>query len=102
MWETLRKNMRRYSYPGRYSSITMARDSKFLCCFVRMRQQAVQGHTPRFLVKKQLANGFCATVCDDVCMLHASLKHGYHARPLCVPPQTHLLLTPQRRQLGFI
>lgn len=40
----------------------------------------------------------CAAVCDDVCMLHASLKRGYHAMPLCVLSQTHLLLMPQRKE----
>lgn len=44
----------------------------------------------------------CAAVCDDVCMLHASLKRGYCAMSLCVLSQTHLLLMPQRKITFFL
>lgn len=78
----------------------MATDTKFLCYFVRGESEG-GGPCTSLSGKKQQANGMCATVGDDVCMLHASLKRGSHAMPLCVPPQTHLLLTPQRKSLAL-
>lgn len=65
IWETLRKDMKRYSYPGRYSSITMARDSKFL------EAAGGAGPSPSFSGKKKAAGKQLLCYCVWWCV-HAS------------------------------
>lgn len=87
------------------SPITMAPDSSLLCPpFVRPSQQDVLGRAPHhfWLKKKKKGRKHAAGewhVCyRDVCKLHASVKCrvSRHAS-VCVPPQTHLLLTPREK-----
>lgn len=87
----------RHSCPVRISPILMAAVSEFLCSFIRPSQQTALGRAPHFLVKSSRP-----TVCVLLClMMYAGFMHRWSLAItpcLCVPPQTHLLLTPPRRK----
>lgn len=100
--KTLGEGGQRHSYPESSSPVTVAADSKFLCSFVGGESAGSAGLRPSFSGKTQWADGVWATVCDDLCMLHASVKRGYHAMALHAPLQTHLLVAPQREKKTWL